>query len=213
MRRSIPATPAARSSNALGEVIGDEQLASSRRAAARSGLGFAIPINRVKRVVGRSARARRRARGRGSASSSSCRSSRESARRSLTQRCVVGAVVPGSPADARASSRGDVILREGSRAVRNPFDWEAALLDLRVGEHGAARASSAAARAVDVDCHDRRSARGRARRRCRCCKELELVTVTPAIRVRAAIRSARGALIYNVSASRVGRARACRRAT
>src|SRR5690349_10455546 len=94
------------------------------------GLGFAIPINRVARVVDDLLT-------HGSIRSPYIgvwlRQSRSSNPRDvIAQGAVVARVDAGSPAASAGLQPGDVILREGSREIRNPFDWQAALLDLRV---------------------------------------------------------------------------------
>src|SRR5262249_43468194 len=43
-------------------------------------------------------------------------------------------VVPGSPADQAGIQRGDLLEKSRNRTIRTAFDWEAELLDLRVGE-------------------------------------------------------------------------------
>ena len=116
--------------NALGEVIGVNSSIFSNSGGS-VGLGFAIPINRVTRVVD------------DLLSHGSIRSpwigitlrSRQSTnpRDVLTQGAIIATVAPGSPAAAAGLQAGDVILREGGRTIHNPFDWQAALLDLRVG--------------------------------------------------------------------------------
>ncbi|MEO7999427.1 MAG: trypsin-like peptidase domain-containing protein [Gemmatimonadaceae bacterium] len=117
--------------NALGEVIGVNSSIYSPSGGS-VGLGFAIPIDRTKRIaedllehgsvrqpwVGVRLQA----------------SDVQSAREAATVGAVVGRVVPGSPAEKAGLKDGDQILRAGTRAVKNPFDWEARLLDLRVGE-------------------------------------------------------------------------------
>ena len=180
--------------NALGEVIGVNSSIYSPTGGS-VGLGFAIPINRAMRVaedllehgavrrpwVGILLRTPR-----GS-----------NPREVLNAGVVVRAVVPGSPAARAGVQPGDVLLRSRGRALRNVFDWEAELLDLRVGETvplvvrrggrevtlslGVADLPEVSARKVEV------------------LRELELVTLTPAIRVERGIRSPRGAVIYRVS--------------
>ncbi|HWH53580.1 MAG TPA: trypsin-like peptidase domain-containing protein, partial [Gemmatimonadaceae bacterium] len=95
------------------------------------GLGFAIPINRVARVVDDllthgSIRAPWIGVGLQRVQSTNPRDV-------LSHGAVIATVTPGSPADKAGLKPGDVILREGSRTVHNEFDWNAALLDLRVG--------------------------------------------------------------------------------
>ena len=117
--------------NALGEVIGVNSSIYSPSGGS-VGLGFAIPIDRTKRIaedllehgavrkswVGIRLQA----------------SQVQSAREAAAVGAVVGFVTPGSPAQKAGVQVGDEILRAGTRVVHNPFDWEARLLDLRVGE-------------------------------------------------------------------------------
>jgi serine protease Do len=118
---------------------------------------------------------------------------------------VVRSVVPGSPAAQAGVQRGDVIVRSRNRALRNPFDWEAELLDLRVGEEvpitirRGDREIQARVRVADLP--------EVSAPRVAVLRELELVTVTPSIRAERSLRSTRGALIVNVSdrvASEIG---------
>jgi len=90
-----------------------------------------------------------------------------------------------------------VILREGSRAVRNPFDWNAALLDLRVGSTAKLRVRRGSREFdADVNIVDRPEVNAP---KVQVLRELELVTVTPAIAAERNLRRASGALIYNIS--------------
>jgi S1-C subfamily serine protease len=115
----------------------------------------------------------------------------------LTAGAVVRSVAPGSPA-ARAGIRtGDVIVRSRNRVLRNAYDWQAELLDLRVGEQ--------------VPLVVRRDGREQQVRvavadlpevsapKVQVLRELELVTLTPAIRGERGVQSARGAVIYRAS--------------
>jgi serine protease Do len=118
-------------------------------------------------------------------------------REALRAGVIVGAVVPGSPADRAGIRRGDVLVRSRSRVIRNAFDWEAELLDLRVGDQ-VPLVLKRAGREIPVsvtiaDLPEVSAAKVAV------LKELELVTLTPAIRVDRGIRSPKGALIYNLS--------------
>src|SRR3954471_6700103 len=117
--------------NALGEVIGVNSSIYSPTGGS-VGLGFAIPINRVKRVAEDLLL-------HGAVRTPWIGVKLQNApngdpRALLTAGAVVHSVAPGSPA-ARAGIRtGDVIVRSRDRVLRNAYDWQAELLDLRVGE-------------------------------------------------------------------------------
>jgi serine protease Do len=181
--------------NALGEVIGVNSSIYSPTGGS-VGLGFAIPINRVKRVTEDlllHGSLRRPWIGvhlelsRGPAQ-----------RQALRSGVVVRSVVPGSPAAHADLRPGDQIVRAGNRALRNPFDWEAEMLELRVGEsvplvvRRGERELTVSVKVADLP--------EVSAPKVEVLKELELVTLTPTIRAEKRIRSARGALIYNLSA-------------
>jgi len=159
------------------------------------GLGFAIPINRAARVVD------------DLLSHGSIRSpwigvqlqqkASNNPRDILTEGAIVASVAPGSPAATAGIKPGDVILREGSRVIHNPFDWQAALLDLHVGSpaHLHLRRGSRELD-VDVDIADRPEVSAP---KVQVLRELELVSVTPAIAAERSLRRSYGALVYNVS--------------
>lgn len=180
--------------NAVGEVIGVNTAIFSPSGGS-IGVGFAIPIDRVKRVVDDllehgtirrpwdGVNARLVAAG--------------TPREGLTSGALVASVVPGSPA-ARAGIRaGDVIIRSRERPIRNAYDWEAERLDFRVGD--------------EVPVVVRRDGRERTvilriadlpdvtAPRVAVFRELQLVTLTPAIRQTKNIRSASGALVVSAS--------------
>ncbi|HXE60502.1 MAG TPA: trypsin-like peptidase domain-containing protein [Gemmatimonadaceae bacterium] len=180
--------------DAVGEVIGMNSSIYSPSGGS-VGLGFAIPINRVKRVMedlllhgvvrqpwlGIKLELPQT----------------NSPLEALRFGVNVRAVVPGSPADGAGLKAGDILLRAGSRVLRNPFDWEAEKLDLRVGERvqlTVKRGDRQFPVTVTVSSLPDESAP-----KIQVLKELELVTVTPAIRAERGIRSAHGALIYAVS--------------
>jgi serine protease Do len=180
--------------DAVGEVIGMNSSIYSPSGGS-VGLGFAIPINRVKRVMedlllhgvvrqpwlGIKLELPQT----------------NSPLEALRFGVNVRAVVPGSPADVAGLKTGDTLVRAGNRPLRNPFDWEAEKLDLRVGEHVqlvVKRGDRQVPVTVTVAALPDESAP-----KVQVLKELELVTVTPAIRAERGIRSPHGALIYAVS--------------
>ncbi|MEJ7809235.1 MAG: trypsin-like peptidase domain-containing protein [Gemmatimonadaceae bacterium] len=180
--------------NALGEVIGVNSSIFSPSGGS-IGLGFAIPINRVRRVtedllahgairrpwIGIKTEA----------------PATKNPRDALRAGVVIRTVVPGSPAARAGVQPGDELVRAGSRPLRNPFDWEAFLLDLRVGERAALTVRRAGREmpivVTVVDLPEVSAPKVAVLR------ELELVTLTPAIRADRGISAARGALIFNVS--------------
>jgi serine protease Do len=180
--------------NADGEVIGVNSSIFSPSGGS-VGLGFAIPINRVARVVDDLLT-------HGSIRSPWIGVNLKAAQSSNTrdiiaQGAVIGSIAPGSPAAAAGLEPGDVIMREGARAVRNPFDWNAALLDLRVGSPAHLHVKRGSREFdVDVKVSDRPEVTAA---KVQVLRELELVTVTPAIAADRRLRRQFGALIYNVS--------------
>lgn len=180
--------------NADGEVIGVNSSIYSTSGGS-IGLGFAIPINRARRVVDdllEHGAVRRpwvgvklgveRA---------------ENVRDVLSRGVVVAGVTPGSPA-ARAGVRpGDVLVTARGRALRNAFDWEARLLDLRVGEMLPLRIRRGSRelelRLTVADLPEATAPRVQVLR------DLQLVTLTPAIRGERSIWAQAGAVVYDVS--------------
>ena len=179
--------------NALGEVIGVNSSIYTPSGGS-VGLGFAIPINRAKRVtedllahgvirrpwVGiklqNAARGTSRVQGTG---------------------VIVSSVVPGSPAARAGIQSGDYLVQSRNRQIHSSYDWEAERLELRVGD--------------DVPLVFRRNGREiRANVRVAdlpevnapkvtVLREIQLVTLTPAIRAERNIRRANGALVQSVS--------------
>jgi serine protease Do len=180
--------------NADGEVIGVNSSIFSPSGGS-VGLGFAIPINRVARVVDDLL-------SHGSIRSPwigvQLRQIRSNNTRDLiAEGAVIGSVTPGSPAASAGLKVGDVIMREGTRIIRNPFDWQAALLDLRVGSPAQLHIKRGGSELdVDVQVADLPEVSAP---KVQVLRELELVTVTPAIVAERSLRNRQGALIYRVS--------------
>ena len=180
--------------NADGEVIGVNSSIFSPSGGS-VGLGFAIPINRVARVVDDLL-------SHGAIRSPwigvALRQVRSTNTRDLiAEGAVIGTVATGSPAAQAGLQPGDVILKEGDRAIRNPFDWQAALLDLRVGSPAKLHIKRGSRELdVDVKVADLPEV---AAPKVQVLRELELVSVTPAIAAERSLRNATGALIYRIT--------------
>jgi serine protease Do len=179
--------------NAAGEVIGVNSSIFSPSGGS-VGIGFAIPINRARRVaedllahgavrhpwIGLQPQL-----------------SRTPATGGSSAGVVVASVVPGSPADRAGVRPGDVILRSQNRALHNPYDWYAELLELRVGESDSIVVKRGAREipisVAVVDLPDVNAPRVTVLR------ELELITLTPAIRAQYQVQSRQGALVTRAS--------------
>jgi serine protease Do len=180
--------------NADGEVIGVNSSIFSPSGGS-VGLGFAIPINRAARVVDdllTNGSLRTPWIGVGLQQTHS-----SNPRDLLTQGAVVARVTPGSPADKAGIKPGDVILREGDRIVHNPFDWNAALLDLRVGSATRLHIKRGS-REMDVDVNIADMPEVNAQK-VQVLREFQLVTVTPAIATERNLPRQNGALIYDIT--------------
>ncbi len=180
--------------NALGEVIGVNSSIYSPSGGS-VGLGFAIPIDRTKRIVEdllEHGAVRQPWVGIRLAVPQV-----ESARAAASAGAVVQRVVPGSPAERAGVLAGDQIVRAGTRSVRNAFDWEARLLDLRVGEalpivvRRGARDVSFSLKVADAP--------EVSAPKVTVLKELQLVTLTDVIRQERGVDATAGALVYKAS--------------
>jgi serine protease Do len=181
--------------SATGEVIGVNSSIYSTSGGGSIGLGFAIPINRARRVADDLLAHGRVQRPWIGVRLEETRS--ENPRDAIARGATVASVAPGSPAERSGLRRGDVITRVRTRAVRNRFDWDAALLDLRVGEQVPLvvrrGGSDVSVNVTIADLPDVSAPKVQV------LKEMELVTLTPAIREERGVQSRRGALIYRAS--------------
>jgi serine protease Do len=180
--------------NAAGEVIGVNSSIYSPTGGS-VGLGFAIPINRVRRVVDdllEHGRVRRPYIGEKLRQINST-----NPRDVLSAGVVVSQVVSGSPADAAGVRPNDRVVSINGKPVRNIYQWEAERLNLRVGDRVplvVRRDNREVTLSVVVgDLPEVAAARVTVLR------QIELVSLTPTIRGERGIRAARGALVTNVS--------------
>jgi serine protease Do len=159
------------------------------------GLGFAIPIDRARRVaedllahgsvrrpwIGVKLQQTGASAGRGN----------------LNAGATIEQIVPASPAADAGLRAGDVIVRSRDRQIRNSYDWEAELLELRVGETAqllirrGTRDQSVSVRVKDLP--------EVGAEKVAVMKELELISLTAAIRAERGVRTEQGAVVYKVT--------------
>jgi serine protease Do len=180
--------------NAAGEVVGvNSSILTPSQGSV--GLGFAIPINRARRVADdliEHGKIRRPWIGELLQTPAS-----SNPRDVINAGAVLRAVVPGSPAEAAGLRAGDQIVRAGTRPIRNALDWEAARLSLRVGDRVpivVRRGSRDVTATVAVADRPEVSAP-----KVTVLREIELTTLTATLRAERGIRSAQGALVTSVS--------------
>ena len=180
--------------NALGEVIGVNSSIFTNSGGS-IGLGFAIPIERAVRVAeeiienGAVRRAWTGLEVEGAAGMRDWKS---------RGGVVITSVAPDGPASRAGLERGDVLTAAGGRPLRNYLDWEAAKLDLHVGDSleltvRSASGSTQRRRLVSRDLPTVTAEKVTVLR------DLELVTVTPGIRTERRLRSAQGALVFRTT--------------
>lgn len=178
--------------NGLGEVVGmNSSLLSSTGTSI--GLGFAIPVERVLRIADeiiRNGVVRRAWTGLEVAGPEAMRDWKSQGG------VAVARVAPGGPADRAGIRAGAILLEANGRRLRNFLDWEAAKLDLHVGDALEVRirdgGRTVARRIVTGDLPTVTATRVSVLR------GLELVTVTPGIQAERRLRSERGALIIRI---------------
>ncbi len=179
--------------NAMGEVIGVNSSIYTPSGGS-IGLGFAIPINRAKRVT-------EDLLAHGVIRRPWVGIKLQPPALTLSSRPITGvavsSVVPGSPA-ARAGVRvGDSLVRSRDRVVRSIYDWEAERLELRVGEdislvfRRGGRDVPLSVRVADLPEVNAPKVT--------VLREIQLVTLTPAIRAERNVRRTSGALVQNVT--------------
>jgi serine protease Do len=177
--------------NLLGQVVGVNSSIISESGGS-VGLGFAIPIDRARRIAAalvRDGHVRRAWTG--------VEVRQDSAAPGQPRRVRVASIVSGSPA-ARAGLRAGMIIQSANgKPVRSPFDWEARILDTRVGETvdvGVVQGGST--RSIRIATQDLPSL---AAERVRAISDFEFVTLTPAIQAERGLVNAQGALIVSLS--------------
>ncbi len=179
--------------NALGEVVG---LASSifTSGGGSIGLGFAIPIERVRRVADdiiRNGWVRRVWTGLDVAGATAMRDWKSQGGVTVTR------VATDGPADRAGMAARGVLLEANGRTLRNYLDWEAVKLDLHVGDPITLRYRTPGgiqtARLITGDLPSVSAAKVSV------LKGLEVVTITPAVQAERGLRSSTGALIFRVT--------------
>jgi serine protease Do len=180
--------------NANGEVVGVNSSIYTPNGGS-IGIGFAIPINRARRVAEdliEHGAIRRPWIGEVLGVSPN-----DNPRDVVTAGVIVRSVLPGSPAARAGLQAGDQIVRARDRALRNVFDWEAVRLALRVGETVPISVKRDGRQlTLNVTVADRPEVSAP---KITVLKEIELTDLTPAIRAERAIRSEAGALVTSVT--------------
>ncbi|HEX9109299.1 MAG TPA: trypsin-like peptidase domain-containing protein, partial [Longimicrobiales bacterium] len=175
--------------NALGQVIGVNSSILSQSGGSE-GLGFAIPIDRARRIVGdllAYGHVRRAWVGLEVGESSKPEWGKP-------RRVSITHVAPGSPAAVAGLTAGMTLVSVGGRPVHSALDWEGLLLDARIGAPLALTVDNG--RVLRITPRDLPSM---GTERVRALSDFELVTVTPGIRAERGIDSESGALIVTLS--------------
>ncbi|HEX6910482.1 MAG TPA: trypsin-like peptidase domain-containing protein [Longimicrobium sp.] len=178
--------------NALGEVVGvNSSILSS--SGGSEGLGFAIPINRARRIALDLADDGQYRRAWIGAEVEAVRA--EGPRRLAEVR--ISQVAPGSPAERAGLRTGMRVVSIGGQRVRTPLDWQAGLLNAAYGEPLEVRvAEGGRERAIRVQPGDLPSVNAE---RIQALRDFQLVTLTPAIRSERGVSSEQGALVVGLS--------------
>lgn len=175
--------------NGLGQVIGVNSSILSRGGGSE-GLGFAIPIDRVRRVVGDLVET-----GTVRHAWIGADVERRDVQSRRQQEVRISRVVPGSPAAEAGLREGMVVEGVAGRRIRTPLDWQSAILQGRVGEPmeiSIAEPRKQVLRVVPADLPSVGAERIQA------LNGLQLVSVNSAIRAERGVRSEMGALIVGM---------------
>jgi serine protease Do len=178
--------------NALGEVVGVNSSIFSGTGES-VGIGFAIPIERALRVsteIEQHGSVRRSWLGVTVAGTDRMQAWKEAGG------LPVDEVAPDSPAADAGLQADDVLVSAGGRPMRTFLDWEAAKLEVSPGEAldvvitrgGRQRQLRVVVGDLPTASAERVSVLG----------DLDLITVTPAVRQERRLQSEQGALIYNI---------------
>ena len=180
--------------NALGEVVGvNSSILSSTGGS--EGLGFAIPINRARRIALDLADDGRFRRAWIGAEVEAAPAEGGGLRRVRDVR--ITAVAPGSPAERAGLRPGMTVRAVGRKRVRTPLDWQAAQLNAAFGQPLEVRvADGGGERAIRVTPGELPSFRAE---RTQALRDFQLVTLTPAIRSERGLANDRGALIVGLT--------------
>jgi serine protease Do len=178
--------------NALGEVVGVNASIFSNTGGS-VGIGFAIPIERALRVsneLSQFGMVRRSWTGLDVAGADDLR------RWKSAGGLVVTEVAPNSPADRAGLREGDVLVTADAHSTRTYLDWEAVKLDVGPGDTvniayrrgGQNRMTTVIVEDLPTTGAERISTLG----------DIELITLTPAIRQERGLEYEHGALIYEI---------------
>jgi len=181
--------------NADGEVVGVNSTIFSKSGGSE-GLGFAIPINRARRIAEQlrsEGQVRRPWVGMDVGPAESDRTGRR-------RGAAIVRVVSGSPADEANLERGMEVVAVQDREVKSHLDWEAELLNVSPGDRLrlTVRDQRGREREVILPVEDPPSLRAT---RVEVVEGLQLITLTPAIQAERGFRNPEGAVIADISQS------------
>ena len=180
--------------NVLGEVVGVNSNIFSRSGGSE-GLGFAIPIDRALRVADdlvKFGEVRRAWLGFDVEPVEADDFGR-------TRGVRIARVAAGSPAASAGLRVGTRLLEASGRRLSAPLDFENVVMDLRAGDEIALQAEGG--RAIRIRSEALPSVRAE---RVRILEDLELITITPAIKVERGVQSDQGALVVGISSELAG---------